>query len=107
MQIAPRLFAFVIIASMAAPAYSHTVWENGEPVPDWVSKACCGKEDVHHLTEDQVHITPDGYRIDGYPDLIPLNRALPSPDGTPWVFYRQIGSYFSPVYCFFVPLKGT
>ena len=101
-----RFLTFFAALSVST-AQAHDAWQNEDPVPDWISKACCGPEDVHHLTEDQIHITPQGYKIDGYPEIIPLERALPSPDGTPWVFYRQVGSYFSPVYCLFVSLKGT
>ena len=101
-----RFLTFFAALSVST-AQAHDAWQNGDPVPPWVKSACCGPEDVHHLTEDQIHITPQGYKIDGYPEIIPLERALPSPDGTPWVFYRQVGSYFSPVYCLFVSLKGT
>lgn len=89
-------------------ARAHDVWANGEPVPAWVKSACCGPEDVHHLTRDQVHETPGGWRIDGYPNVIPMGTEQPSPDGEYWVFYRQFQSgEFSRVYCFFTPFQGT
>lgn len=96
-----------ISALFTATAFAHDTWQNGDPVPPWVKASCCGPEDVHHLTEDQVHLRDDGYHIDGYPDVIPTNAAIPSPDGSYWAFYKQFDSgIFSKVYCFFVPFSG-
>ena len=105
--LSPRLAALALAAfSSAAPA--HDVWSNGEPVPAWVKKACCGPEDVHHLSPSQVHLTPGGWRVEGYPDLIPIGKELPSPDGGYWIFYRTFSNGdTSMVYCFFTPLNGT
>lgn len=87
---------------------AHDVWSNGEPVPAWVKKACCGPEDVHHLSPDQVHLTSAGWRVDGYPDIIPMAKAQPSPDGGYWIFYRTLDNGDkSIVYCFFTPFSGT
>jgi len=96
---------------MTGDARAHDQWADGSEVPAWVKKACCGPEDVHHLRDDQVHLTADGYKVDGYPDLIPVSKALPSPDGTFWIFYKMSdtanGPSYSPVYCFFSPFNGT
>ena len=96
---------------LAGPASAHTTWSNGIPVPDWVSKACCGPSDAHRLGPDQVHRLPEGYRIDGYPGEIYDAQVLPSEDGDFWAFYSvyidaagQKG--FSSVFCFFAPSLG-
>ncbi len=91
----------------AAGASAHDQWANGEPVPAWVKRACCGPEDAHHLQPDQVHVSPAGWRVDGYRGAIPNGTELPSPDGSYWIFYRDLsdGSQ-SSVYCFFVPIPA-
>lgn len=105
-----RLFLLtgaVAALCFARPASPHDVWADGEPVPVWVKKACCGPDDVHHPRPDQVHLTASGWRVDGYPDLIPTGDALPSPDGEYWIFYRSFpNGQFSHVYCFFAPFQG-
>lgn len=90
------------------PASAHDQWANGDPVPAWVKQACCGPDDVHHLTREQVHETADGWRVDGYPDIIPIGTEQPSPDGDYWIFYRTLpNGDKTRVYCFFTPFQGT
>jgi hypothetical protein len=36
-------------------AYAHDQWANGDPVPAWVKRACCGPHDIHHLTRERQH----------------------------------------------------
>jgi hypothetical protein len=102
------LVAAITLAASVAPAAAHDRWANGEPVPAWVKAACCGPDDVHHLRPDQVHQVGSEYRVDGYPDPIPIGKAQPSPDGDYWIFYKHFpaGDY-SQVYCFFTPFSGT
>lgn len=96
------------LAMLATRSHAHDSWDNGEPVPVWVKDACCGKADAHHLTADQVHVVDGGYLVDGYPGIIPERSALPSPDGSYWIFYAiHADGTFSPVYCFFSPLNGV
>lgn len=101
------LAAFLLLFGLNT-CYSHDTWGNGEPVPAWVKKYCCGPEDVHHLRNDQVITASDGYHIVGTPIIVPYKDALPSPDNSYWAFFRvNTGSdgsqTFSPVYCMFVP----
>jgi hypothetical protein len=89
-------------------ASAHDQWANGDPVPAWVKRACCGPDDIHHLTREQVHETADGWRVDGYPDIIPIGTEQPSPDGDYWIFYRTLpNGDKTRVYCFFTPFQGT
>jgi hypothetical protein len=109
-SITMKRFAFLALASLigsAPESFAHDQWSNGEPVPRWVKAACCGPEDAHHLQSTQVQQGPDGWRVDGYRQLIPNGRELPSLDGTYWIFYRNLsdGSQ-SKVYCFFVPIPS-
>ena len=93
------------LAMSSEPALAHDQWVDGSAVPGWVKDACCGPDDVHHLAPDQVHRVAGGYRIDGYPWVIPDARLLPSRDGDWWAFYRLgEGSEFTSVYCFFGPM---
>lgn len=97
--------ALVIAPNLAEP---HTLWSNGDPVPAWVAKRCCGPEDVHHLRPEQVHLEADGYHVEGLSSPIPSATMLPSPDGEWWVFYRRFSDgTTSTVYCFFGPLQGS
>jgi hypothetical protein len=89
-------------------ANAHDRWADGDPVPVWVKEQCCGISDAHHLRPDQVHLTPDGYRVDGYAGLISESHLTPSPDGEWWIFYRNYpGGSQSAVYCFFGPIQGS
>ena len=93
---------------MATGASGHEKWADGSPVPAWVKKSCCGPEDVHHLMPSQVHRMADGWHVDGYNEVLPYGKELPSADGDYWIFYRtlQDGSQ-SVVYCFFAPVNGS
>ena len=99
---------FAALLLLSSPASAHDRWADGSPVPAWVKTACCGPEDVHHLRPEQVRLTPEGYWVEGYPEVIPVGKALPSADGDYWIFYKELGAgMFSSVYCFFTPFKGT
>ena len=99
----------LIIAGMvfATPASAHDFWSNGDPVPGWVKAECCGPRDVHHLRPAAVHIMQDGYHIDGLKTVIPIERALPSPDGSYWAFWNPVGEPEPVIFCFFAPLNGA
>lgn len=100
------LVACVILAVLEG-AGAHDVLANGQPVPAWIKSACCGPQDFHILTPDQVHETSGGWRIDGYRELIPYGKELPSEDGTYAIFYMDYadGSQ-SRAFCFFVPPRS-
>jgi len=87
---------------------AHDAWANGDPIPPWVKTECCSQAHAHHIDDDAVHARPDGYHVDGYRWTIPYSQALPSPDGSTWLFYttRQDGSQGAP-YCFFVGPRGS
>jgi hypothetical protein len=99
----------LIIAGIffATPAMGHDFWSNGDPVPGWVKAECCGPRDVHHLRSGAVHILQDGYHIDGLKTVIPIERALPSPDGSYWAFWNPVGEPEPVIFCFFAPLNGA
>lgn len=89
-------------------ARAHALLSTGEPVPEWIRKACCGVSDFHHLTKDQVHLQPDGsWLVDGYKKPIPKGTELPSADGEIYIFYRDFSDGTqSSVYCFFYGFQG-
>jgi hypothetical protein len=99
------LAAGAIILALAHHAKAHDTWSDGKPVPAWVKKSCCGPEDVHHLDPDQVHRVPGGFKIDGWPEVIPGDSVLPSQDGDYWAFYDLNWHGWGPrFFCFFAPL---
>lgn len=95
-----------ILGLLSTPASPHDFWSNGEAVPPWVKTWCCGPTDVHRLEPRAVHIMADGYHIDGLSVVIPMSRAMPSPDGQYWAFFDA--SAPEPfVFCFYAPLNGA
>lgn len=92
---------------MIEPAMAHDRWADGTEVPPWVKAACCGPRDVHHLKPSEVHITADGYLVDGIASPIPIAKAQPSMDGEFWIFYNPIGLPDPVIFCFFAPLNGV
>ncbi len=91
------------------PARAHDVWANNTAVPSWVKAACCGPDDVHHLTPDMVRAMKDGWHIEGVKEVLPYGKELPSEDGDWWVFYKDYPNQsggFQAVYCFFAPRQG-
>lgn len=123
-----RAAAVAIAALLAAPAFAHDRWANGDPIPAWIKSSCCGPADVHHLTPDQVQDMGDYYIVDGYHQPImkayagqPNNSIIPSQDGDYWIFYKDdkahddqcpyqgcklvhVPAAQSSVYCFFIPM---
>ena len=99
------LALLVVIADTSAAA--HDFWSTGEPVPQFVKANCCGLADVHHLKPGAVHIMADGYHIDGLKTVVPIEEAIPSPDGTYWAFWSASGEPEPFIWCFFAPSNGA
>lgn len=98
----------ILAACLAAtPAAGHSKWADGEDVAPDVQAICCGKADAHRLDPGDIHITPKGYMIDGLNITIPIERALPSPDGRYWIFFSGQPRPDMTWYCFFAPLNGA
>ena len=104
--------AFVLAFGSEGAAFGHDQWADGGKVPDWVKSSCCGPADAHEVPPEHVHEVECGgkvcYAVDGYPNLIPWNEALPSQDGHYWLFYSTYGNGVPPsqAWCFFAPM-GT
>jgi hypothetical protein len=97
----------LLLAAARLPAHAHDAWENGQPVPAWVKSTCCGPEDVHHLKASQVRALKDGWHVEGYKDVLPYGKELPSEDGDYWIFYRDYpDGTQTPVDCFFAPAQS-
>jgi hypothetical protein len=96
-----------LLMFVGSEAKAHDFWADGEPVPAWVKSTCCGQADAHHIKAEHVHVTSQGWRIDGYPEVVPFYRALPSQDGEFWAFW-SIESDGSPsmIWCFFAPSES-
>ena len=98
----------LVVNTMLPQAFAHERLADERPVPAWIKKACCGPNDYHALSAEQVHATPKGWRIDGYKDTIPFGSELPSPDGTYHAFWidHDDGTQ-SRMFCLFLPPRGA
>lgn len=102
-------FAVLVILWLGVfqPAHAHDLWGNGEPIPPGIKAACCSQADAHRMRPDQVHLTPEGWVVDGYRKKLPLGSEQPSPDGQYWIFYKQWeDGTQSSAYCWFAPITG-
>jgi len=97
----------LLVALVASPALAHDFWSNGDPVPAWTKKWCCGDNDVHRLYPGAVHILADGYHVDGLATVLPFSKAIPSPDGQYWAFFRDEEGPEAHVSCFYAPANGA
>ena len=107
MRLISVLIFLISAPGFAAPSLAHDKWANGNPVPIWVKNSCCGPEDAHHLTPEQVHAMSDGWHVDGYRSVLPYGRELPSQDGEYWIFYKTYpDGGQTPAFCFFAPMQA-
>lgn len=83
------------------PVRAHTVWANGDKVPDWVRSSCCGAADAHLLDPDDFWIDPSGFHIREIDMVVPIDRVQPSMDGRVWAFYNPSLGRGATVYCVF------
>jgi hypothetical protein len=90
---------------MSSSAQAHTTWANGDPIPLWITSACCGFADAHMLTPDEVSLQDDGWHINGINTVIPRDKVLPSQDGQIWGFWNPALGPDVPIYCFFAPME--
>src|SRR4029077_6003711 len=107
----------VLLATTSASA--HQQWSNGKPIPDWVKQVCCADDEGHQIDARRVHLVRGrdpmthqwqllGYRIEGFYNLVPIERRFDSEDGLTWIFYSvpstsdEFVSDLRPiVYCLF------
>jgi hypothetical protein len=101
--------AVTLAAFFMSGASAHDQWANGT----WVSpklkdpitqRLCCGENDCFPMEEDQVRIERQGYRLLDTNELIPFERAQPSPDG---LFWRCRWGAPKTTQCFFAPSNGS
>lgn len=93
------------------PLQAHDQWANGQPIPEWIKKYCCGPQDVHMYRPSDVKVTWKGYKLPDYPHIIPFKRdGFPavdwdkSEDGMYWAFWTKYSeNSYSSIYCFFIP----
>jgi hypothetical protein len=89
---------------------AHDQWANGKPIPDWVKQTCCA-EGYQTIDDRRVHrlmgrdpVTDKwgllGYQVDGFYNVVPVERRFDSEDGLTWIFY---GLGYEPrhIYCLF------
>ncbi len=81
--------------------WSHTTWANGDEVPNWVARSCCGQADAHVLGSDDYFIDVTGFHVKGIDMVVPLDKVLPSQDGRVWAFYPSGVGENAKIYCVF------
>lgn len=95
--------AILTLTLYAPPAAAHDFWINWGGYRSPVDGThCCGDNDCHELSADEVKITPRGYAL-ANGELVPFSEAQPSEDGEYWRCKRYDGSRR----CFFAPQPGT
>ena len=77
----------VTLTITASAAQAHATWANVGPVPAWAKADCCSQAHAHQIPNSAAHVQAKGYPIDGYHWTVPFKQALPSPDGSTWLFY--------------------
>jgi hypothetical protein len=101
-----RPICFLSLICVCEPSLAHDYWSDGEPVPAWTKRWCCGPSDVHRLKPGAVHIMEDGYHVDGLEIVLPFSKAMPSPDGHYWAFFLEEDGPKAHVACFYAPVNG-
>ena len=92
-----KLWGLVGMLLITTSAGAHDQWANGKPIPDWVKHTCCA-ENYQTIDEGRVHrlMGPDpvtdkwgllGYQVDGFYNIVPVDRRFDSEDGLTWIFY--------------------
>lgn len=89
-----RLALLALLALVSTKVLAHDKWANGDPIPEWVKKACCNGNEAHDLGEggDKVHVRlKDGevvaYNVDGFNNQVDPTKVHPSEDNHTWAFY--------------------
>ena len=115
-SLASLLVAFAAMTIESANA--HQMGCDGNPVPERIKSDCCGEEEEHQLTPDQISRGPnDEYIVnfEGYTFVIPADKALPSKDPCSHIFFpnmwvetddgNQVRDPTTPnIRCFLAPL---
>jgi hypothetical protein len=97
------VLSVLILLQAGVRASAHDVGCDQSPVPTEIKSSCCGKADYHRLDPSQISEDDAGYIVTdgGHVFHISRDKALPSPDGCPAIFYAPTA--LSPsVYCFFL-----
>jgi len=64
-------------------------------------------QNLTHTIARQVRAMADGWHVEGYRDVLPYGKELPSQDGDYWIFYKNYpDGTQTPVYCFFAPVRA-
>ena len=92
----PIVLCLALISFAAAAiesASAHDRGCDGAPTPVWVKSDCCGEDEHHQLSPEQIRRGPnDEYivSLEGYTFVIPADRALPSSDSCSHVFFPNM-----------------
>ncbi len=93
--------AFWAAMTGAALAHGDAWWIERGGYRNAAGVSCCGPQDCWRLPAGAVHAVPGGYSVQGRP-VIPVQQAIPSPDGAFWVCVNMQGV----IRCLFAPVHA-
>lgn len=95
--VAGLLGLIVVFFAVKAHAHGPAEWIQRGDYKNAAGELCCGERDCFELADDDVKVTPEGYRVTlpigqrapGYIEgvnfeIVPFDQATPSPDGKYW-----------------------
>ena len=109
------VISLFLVLVAEAQAHGPAEWIQNGGYKNSAGELCCGERDCVELEDDQVKVTPGGYRVvlpqsqraPGYivgihDELVPFNETTPSPDGKYWRC-----AWNGMRKCFFAPPSST
>ena len=93
--------SLIVIILLTGPALAHDHWINhGHYTSPKTGELCCGDQDCELVPEENVKITPQGYRLTTG-EVVPYAETLKSEDGHFWRCHRFDAAQSRR--CFFAP----
>lgn len=91
----------LLLLMTEAMAHGPADWIRKDGYRNKLGEACCGELDCREIPAASVTVTPKGYFLTDFWDMVPFSETTPSPTGTYWVCH-----WAGRRKCFFAPL-GT
>lgn len=104
------VLAAAILLLLSVDALGHDHWISHGKYRDPVTRHdCCGEHDCIPVNADRVRVTPAGYHLLDFNEVIPFARAIPSERDDDGVFRYYRCKYYQDTLtrCFFTPLGGV
>lgn len=78
--------ATILLCAFVCEARAHGAaeWIERGGYRNAIGELCCGERDCAELADDDVAIVPGGFLVKSLKEIVPIEQALPSPDGHYW-----------------------